>query len=131
MENALDRAPDKILRRLETERNIWLASMRPDGRPHLVPIWFAWNGGKLYICIEPGSVKARNMAKSPLVSLALEDGSDVVICEGRAAVVSQPWPDAVEGLFRDKYGWEIGREQQYTQLVAIIPRKWLTWGDGG
>lgn len=125
------RAPEKILSRLESEGNIWLASVRPDGRSHLVPIWFAWNGGRLYICVEPGSVKAKNMAKRPLVSLALEDGSNVVICEGQAAVVPQPWPGAVEAIFRDKYGWEIGREQQYTQLVAITPQKWLTWGNGG
>ncbi|MCP4418942.1 MAG: hypothetical protein GY805_20185 [Chloroflexi bacterium] len=26
--------------RLLTERNIWLATVRPSCRPHLIPIWF-------------------------------------------------------------------------------------------
>ena len=28
--------------RLRTEANVWLATMRPDGRPHVSPIWFVW-----------------------------------------------------------------------------------------
>src|SRR5256885_2571611 len=28
--------------RLRHEPIIWLSSVRPDGRPHLVPVWFLW-----------------------------------------------------------------------------------------
>ena len=41
--------PPQARQKLETERNIWLASVRPDGRPHLVPLWFVWCHGKVYI----------------------------------------------------------------------------------
>jgi PPOX class probable F420-dependent enzyme len=121
------RLPPQVLSRLNEHKNIWLASVRPDGRPHLVPIWFAWNENKIYICIEPGSVKAMNLAQNQRVSLALEDGSNPVICEGRAAVIPQPWPPEVLKIFMRKYEWNITTETRYTQLVQVTPCKWLHW----
>jgi hypothetical protein len=32
---------------LEREPVVWLSTVRPDGDPHLVPIWFSWDGSKL------------------------------------------------------------------------------------
>jgi PPOX class probable F420-dependent enzyme len=112
---------------LETEKNIWIASVRPDGRPHLAPVWFVWQDGKLYVCTAPESVKARNIEQNPRVVLALEDGSSPVICEGSAAPVPSPWPEKVIALFQHKYDWNISSEEQYTQLVEVTPTKWLTW----
>lgn len=119
--------PPDARRRLETERNIWLASVRPDGRPHLAPVWFAWQAGKLYVCIEPESVKGRNLRRNPRLALSLEDGSRVVICEGTAAPLAAPWPAPVVEVFRQKYDWDITSERQYTQLLEITPLKWLAW----
>ena len=31
---------DAAAQRLATEPILWLATTRPDGRPHLVPVWF-------------------------------------------------------------------------------------------
>lgn len=114
--------------RLETERNIWLATVRPDGRPHLVPLWFAWHDNLIYICIQPNSVKARNLAQGPTVSLSLEDGDRPLICEGEAAVIPTSYPPAVVAIFQKKYDWNITSDSDYTQLIAITPRKWLSWG---
>ncbi len=122
----MTRAEDRD-RRLLQERNIWMATVRPDGRPHLVPVWFVWTEGKLYVCIEPESVKARNLAGNSNVSLALEQGNHPVICEGEARPLPAPWPPAVVALFQDKYGWDISAERQYTRLVEIVPRRWLAW----
>ena len=115
--------------RLEEERNIWFATMRPDGRPHLVPLWFAWHNNLIYVCIQPNSVKAHNLQQNPRVSLSLEDGSNVVICEGETAVIPTPYPSPVIAIFQKKYDWNITTDADYTQLIAITPHKWLTWGD--
>ncbi|MCB8942721.1 MAG: pyridoxamine 5'-phosphate oxidase family protein [Ardenticatenaceae bacterium] len=114
--------------RLASERNIWLATVRPDGRPHLVPLWFAWHDDLIYICIQPGSVKATNLRQNPLVSLSLEDGSNVVICEGETAVIPPPPAPAIITIFQQKYNWDITTDKDYTQLIAITPHKWLSWG---
>ncbi len=120
--------PEKARQRLVNEHNIWVATVRPDGRPHLVPVWFVWHADKLYIGIQPGSVKGRNLAHNPNIALALEDGGKVVICEGLAAPLATPWPAAVAALFKQKYGWDILADSDgYGRLLEITPSKWLTW----
>jgi PPOX class probable F420-dependent enzyme len=117
----------QIRKRLSNEANIWLSTVRPDGRPHLVPVWFAWHDDKVYACIQSHSVKARNIQQNPQVSLCLEDGSKVVICEGTAVFLPIPWPDAVASIFNQKYDWDITDAGSYDQLLEITPAKWLTW----
>ena len=117
----------EVLQRLTAEANIWFATVRADGRPHLVPVWFAWHSERLYVCIEAGSVKARNLEQNSRVSLALENGSQPVICEGIAAVVSPPWPEPVVDIFKAKYDWDITTDGRYDTLVEVTPVKWLSW----
>jgi hypothetical protein len=119
--------PPAAAKRLETEANIWVATARPDGRPHLTPVWFAWCAGKLYACVQSGSVKARNLRQNPQVSLALENGSNPVICEGTAALLAPPWPEEVAAIFAAKYEWNIHTDTEYDQLLEITPVKWLAW----
>ena len=119
--------PEKVRARLDKARNIWVSTVRPDGRPHLVPVWFVSRDRHLYICISPASVKAQNLAARPRIALALEDGSHPVICEGEARFVERPWPDDVAAAFQSKYDWEIATDGVYTALVEITPRKWLNW----
>jgi len=119
-------SPDAV-QRLETERNLWVASARPDGRPHLVPVWFVYQAEKFYFCIQPESVKARNLSRNPRVVLALEGGSSPVICEGSAALLSGPPPPIVLDLFQHKYEWDLRTESVYTLLVEATPEKWLVW----
>ena len=119
--------PAQALARLESEANIWLATVRPDGRPHLVPVWFAWHNEKVYACIEAGSVKAGNIRQNPRVSLALENGSQPVIAEGMAVLLSPSWPEAIAAIFKAKYDWDIATDSQYDTLVEITPARWLSW----
>ena len=74
----------KVKHRLTTESNIWLATVRADNTPHLVPIWFVWVEGKAYVCTAADSVKARNMRGKPNVAFALENGNAPVVLEGCA-----------------------------------------------
>jgi hypothetical protein len=94
-----------------------------------VPVWFAWScgPGKIYACIEAASVKAGNIGQNPRVSLALENGSQPVIGEGVAALLSPPWPEAVAAIFKAKYDWDITADGQYDTLVEVTPAKWLSW----
>jgi len=120
--------PASAHKRLETKKIIWLASVRPDGRPHLVPLWFVWHAGKLYLCTAPGSIKSRNIRRNPHVALALEEGMNPVICEGTATALPAPWPAGVVAVFQQKYDWEITPDdEEYTELLEVTPTKWLAW----
>jgi PPOX class probable F420-dependent enzyme len=112
----------RVERRLQTEQNLWLATVRPNGAPHLVPIWFVWVAGKIYLCTAADSVKVRNLRQNPQVSIALEDGSQPVVVEGRAGVIEQHNP-AVVAAFQRKYDWDITTDDTYTQVIEIEPMK--------
>jgi PPOX class probable F420-dependent enzyme len=125
---AMVSTPANAQQRLETQHNIWLVSVRPDGRPHMAPLWFVWHADKLYVCTAPDSVKSRNIRRNPHVALALEDGASPVICEGTAASLSPPWPAQVVALFKHKFDWDISPDDEtYNDLLEVSPTKWLMW----
>lgn len=72
-----------VVERLERARYYWLATTRPDGRPHVTPLWGAWIDEALYLDGPPTTQWARNLAANPAVSVHLESGNDVVILEGK------------------------------------------------
>lgn len=117
----------EMIQELESQQNIWFASVRPNGRPHLAPVWFVWHAGKLYIGTDPKSVKSANIQQNPHVALALEDGTHPVICEGTARPVGQPWPEDLLAAFFKKYEWNLNTEEQYNQVIEVIPERWLNW----
>ena len=51
--------------RLSAEPIIWLGTVRPDGRPHNVPVWFAWHDPMVLIFSMPGTAKVRDVRLSP------------------------------------------------------------------
>lgn len=127
MSHTTENPPGFAIKRLINESNIWVATVRPDNRPHLTPVWFVWEAGKIFFCIQSKSVKAQNIAKNPQVALSLEDGSNVVICEGKAAVILETWPKAVHAAFLEKYNWDIQKDSDYDRLIEVTPSKWLVW----
>ncbi|MGN6444161.1 pyridoxamine 5'-phosphate oxidase family protein [Amnibacterium sp.] len=82
--------------RLVAARHYWMATVRPDGRPHLIPRWGVWLEGRFYYDGSPATRHARNLAANPACSLALEDGAHAVIVEGR----SDPARAEAKGLGR-------------------------------
>ena len=66
----------------------WLATVRPDGLPHLVPILAVWVDGALHFVASPTFRKARNLARDAhCIITARKDVLDLVV-EGTAAKVS-------------------------------------------
>ncbi len=93
--------------RMSAARNYWVATTRPDGRPHVTPVWGLWVDGVFYFGGTPRSTKARNLAENPNVVVHLESGDDVVILEGVAEVVTDPDPalsERVAAASVAKYG---------------------------
>ncbi len=65
-----DECLDFLMARPRTAK---LATVRPDGRPHVVPIWFDLDGEQLLFTTGENTVKARNLRHSPWVSLCVDD----------------------------------------------------------
>ena len=47
------------------DAHFFLATVRPDGRPHVAGIGAVWLDGKFYIVSGPGTRKSRNLAENP------------------------------------------------------------------
>lgn len=46
-------------------------TMRPDGTPHMTPVWHLVRGDKIIVAVEEKSVKARNVRNNPTVALCV------------------------------------------------------------
>lgn len=93
--------------RLTDAKNYWFSTTRPDGRPHAMPAWGAWLDGVLYFDGSPETVRMRNLAKNPAISIHLESGDEVVIVEGESYEVGKPTPEFAQQLAAElarKYG---------------------------
>ena len=72
---------------MEGTRTGKLATVREDGHPHVAPIWFVWNDGKIIFGTMDSSIKAKNIRRNPQVSICVDDESPpyaFVIIQGTA-----------------------------------------------
>ncbi len=68
--------------KLKKSRQYWIATTRPDGRPHVMIIWGLWMDGRLYFSTGKTSRKARNLASNPNCTMCTDDSGEAVILEG-------------------------------------------------
>ena len=120
------------LGRLERERIVWLCTLRPDGSPHLAPVWFVYQPGTWWVCTTEAAVKVRNIARDPRVSLALDNpGEAPIVAEGRATLHRARFPDATVAAFVAKYAWDIGERSDGMQAPVLIEVPVARWLFGG
>ncbi len=119
-----------VVARLGGERVGWLSTLRPDGSPHLTPVWFVYLLGSLWVGTSANTVKVRNVSGDPRVSFALQDGNAPVVAEGTVAVLRSRSPAEVVGALLSKYGWEFGAVAQGPApvLLRITVGRWLMTG---
>lgn len=83
-------------------RGPWAASLacvRPDGRPHVIPVWQEWDGQAFYVIAWQGSQWAEYLTQNPNVSLTIDEPWAPlrrVVVRGQAA----PFPAGREELNR-------------------------------
>lgn len=106
-------------------------TVRPDGSPHTTPVWFCLIKDTWWLASATRSVKVRNVAADPRLSLALQGGSAPVVAEGHAVVHTKAFPDAVVAAFAAKYsGWDITAHQPDGPrvLMQVPVTRWLLSG---
>lgn len=130
-------AAQRLDRFLASEPVVWISSVRPDGAPHLVPIWFTWDGTSLLVFSKPHAQKVRNLLANPTVMLALGDPAadfDVVLVEARAELDPLP-ARSLPAEHLTKYGERMAAlglspdafVETYSQVIRITPERPLGW----
>jgi PPOX class probable F420-dependent enzyme len=117
------------IERLHDDRNVWLVTVRPDGRPHVAPVWFVYVDDRIWIGTGAESVRVRNLRRNPVASACLEDGDAPVIADGSAFVHESERPAAVVAAFMAKYGWDVTADTDAdvgrVVLLEFRPERWL------
>jgi PPOX class probable F420-dependent enzyme len=134
---------DKIEAFLAERRNVTVAGIRRDGRPHLSPNWFYWDGLHFYVSTTRDRVKYAIFRRDPRAQLLIDDPT------GFRAVLVPATIEIREDLtaelprfraIREKPEMAVPDDNEHLQaltadgrvLLAITPdgppSSWTSWG---
>ncbi len=117
-----------------------LATVREDGRPHVVPIWFVLDGDNLIFTTGESSVKAKNMIRDPRVSISVDDQTppySFVTVEGTVSLSENPdemlyWATRIGARYMGEEQAEAFGKRNAVKgeiLVTITPSKVIAYKD--
>jgi len=136
-------AKEKVDAFLAEPRNIMVAGVRRDGRPHVTPNWFHWDGERFYVSTTRSRVKYRMFRRDPRAELVVDDST------GFRTVVVEATVEIHEDLaaelprfraIREKHNVRVPDDEEHLQalakegrvLLAFSPagpvESWTTWG---
>jgi len=124
---------------MNRERIASFVTVRSKNEPHVVPVFFTYNDGKVYIQTDRKSVKVRNLSRNNSVAVAVYRGEEAVIIRGKGRIIS----DEKEFIKRtrdhiDKYGLqldELGRDslgiplfnEKVRCVLEVNPKRIFYW----
>lgn len=123
--------------RLAESTYYWMATTRPDGRPHVVPRWGVWLDGRFWYDGALDTIHVKNLTANSACVLHLEDGRRAVIVEGHSEVADPPGLELgarLAAAFSAKYA-ELGYTPEAGSwegpdsggLRVLNPRKAMAW----
>jgi PPOX class probable F420-dependent enzyme len=100
--------------RLSSSHDYWLATVWPDGRPHVMPVWGAWFDDRLWFSTDQVSRKARNLRTDARCVVTTDNPLEPVVLDGMAELVTgRAQVVALTEVLRVKYSAE-WLEEVYT-----------------
>jgi hypothetical protein len=128
-------SPNRLLdwtaveQRLVDSLHYWLATVRRDGSPHVVPLDGIWLDGGCYFGGDPATVHIQNLRRDGRATLHLEDGESAVIVEGTAEWTTPPEPDPqrLAAAATAKYGYSQSAAAYLEGVWRLQPAKVLAW----
>jgi hypothetical protein len=124
---------DAVDMRLRVGRSLIIATTRPDGRPHAMPVWFIWTDARLYFITSRTTQKAANLAHEPWIVAHAGDGDDVLMVEGPTHAVRDGGEvSRIDAAYRAKYvdpvsGATASIFDNPTDLYRLDPWRVVTW----
>ncbi|HZA32575.1 MAG TPA: pyridoxamine 5'-phosphate oxidase family protein [Propionibacteriaceae bacterium] len=120
--------PD-VRSRLEQATQYWLATTRPDGRPHAVPVDGLWVDDVWYFGGSPQAIHQRNLRTNREIVVHLSDPMEAVIVEGLASwrVVASSEARRLAAASKAKYGYSPPLDVYTSGVWALEPQRVLAW----
>ncbi len=96
-----------------------------DLQPHVVPVWFLWDGKSVWISSYSSTRKIRELQGNPKCSIVIDTtgqagGLNAVLFEGRAELVTEP-REFVREMVTQVYIRYLGPEG----VLAADPQEWI------
>jgi PPOX class probable F420-dependent enzyme len=124
----------RVQRRLEEERIIWLTTVSGSSKPQPRPVWFLWDGETFLIYSRRNTFKERHINENPSVTLHFDGdglGGDIVVFTGIAQFPEDAPPADQVPMYVDKYQQGFVRlgmskeefAQTYSVVIQIVPTK--------
>ena len=73
---------------LRGSRNFWVATVWPDGRPHVTAVWGVWLEDAAWFSCGLHARKLVNLRSNPRCSVATDDSNNPVVIDGEAEVIT-------------------------------------------
>jgi PPOX class probable F420-dependent enzyme len=119
-----------------------IATLRGDGSPHVVPVWFQWDSGAVRVWTTETRVWVRNLLSDPRAAFSVqtfEEPYPAVMMRGRATVatahdaatVEQARAIARRYLAPEDVEAYVARWSDLRTIVTIIPDHIVSWSAGG
>ncbi len=103
-------------------RNVIVGGIRKDGRPHLSPNWFYWDGENFYVSTTRKRAKYHVFRRDPRAELVIDDPSDLRYVALAATASIREDVRANLALFRairEKHGRPVPSDDELTaSLIA-------------
>ena len=115
--------PDDARAVLDGPNIAHVATVLPDGGPHVVPTWVATRGDRIVFLTGPGSRKARNLERDPRVALSVADAdSPTLMVHVRGHVVERlegdPAWSIIDTMAQDYLGMPYPRGEE--RVVFLV-----------
>ena len=114
-----------------------LATVREDGSPHVVPVWFTLDGEHVIFTAGHTSVKVKNILRDGRVAICVDEDSPpfhYVLLEGRAEVLdvsveaARSWGAIIGGRYMGRArAEEFGRRAEGEWVMRMIPEKVIAY----
>ena len=118
--------------RLATALHYWVVTVRPNGRPHSVPVDGLWIDDELSFGGSDETIRHRNLLARPDVVVHLADPNKPVIVEGTCSLRT-PAQQAAEFMVnaaKDKYGYAPPISAYLSGVWTLTPNKVMAWHEG-
>jgi hypothetical protein len=127
---------------LAAERTCRVATVRGDGTPHVVPLWFVWDGNALWLNSVVKSQRWTDLSRNPAVSVVVDAGTAYGELRGvelvgtvekvgdapRLRGVGDPELAEPEQLFAEKYnGTSTYVPDGRHAWLRLTPSKLVSW----
>lgn len=116
---------ESVEQRLVDSPHYWLATVRGNGTPHVVPLDGLWLDGSCYFDGDPATVHVRNLRRNGRAALHLENADSVVIVEGIAewTTPSTSVAKRLVAVAKAKYGYAQSTNAYLVKCGGCSPSK--------